>query len=216
VFVSFSSRALRTVAFAACGIAASWVALAAPDVSGATAVAIPGVLKPVAAFSMIKDDNLRAIALFEEAGKVIQSPRCLNCHPATDRPTQTDNLTRHQPPVIRGVGGRGTLGGPDCNSCHHDANFDAARVPGNPQWRLAPAEMAWQGRTLSQICVQIKDRTRNGGKDMPALIKHVSEDSLVGWAWSPGSDRTPAPGTQAEFGALMKAWAAAGASCPTS
>jgi hypothetical protein len=44
-----------------------------------------------------------------------------------------------------------------------------------------------------------------------ALIHHVSEDSLVGWAWSPGAGRTPAPGTQAQFGELMKAWATTGA-----
>ncbi|PYM55919.1 MAG: Isoquinoline 1-oxidoreductase subunit, partial [Candidatus Rokuibacteriota bacterium] len=37
---------------------------------------------------------------------------------------------------------------------------------------------------------------------------------LVGWAWNPGADREPAPGTQAMFGALVKAWAASGAVCP--
>lgn len=92
--------------------------------------------------------------------------------------------------------------------------FDAARVPGNPRWRLAPAKVAWQGLTLGQICIQIKDPARNGGKDMPALAKHVSEDALVGWAWAPGADRIPAPGTQKEFGALIKARAAGGAACP--
>jgi len=42
----------------------------------------------------------------------------------------------------------------------------------------------------------------------------MAEDSLVGWAWSPGAGRAPAPGTQAEFGALARAWAAAGGDCP--
>ena len=42
----------------------------------------------------------------------------------------------------------------------------------------------------------------------------MSEDSLVGWAWAPGVGRTPAPGTQAEFGTLMRAWADSGAHCP--
>jgi hypothetical protein len=207
------------IAFAVSGIVAALLAFAEPAFSGdaddATA-SNPGVLRPVSAFEKIGDNNLRAVALFEEAGKVIQSPRCMNCHPATDRPTQTDKLRPHQPPAFRGEGGVGPPGGLACISCHPAANFDAARVPGHPQWRLAPAEMAWQGRTLGQICVQIKDPSRNGGKDMPALIKHVSEDSLVGWAWSPGAERTPAPGTQKEFGALIKAWAAAGASCPKS
>jgi len=59
----------------------------------------------------------------------------------------------------------------------------------------------------------IKDRARNGGRDMAALVRHMAEDSLVGWAWSPGAGRAPAPGTQAEFGALVRAWAAAGGDC---
>jgi hypothetical protein len=119
----------------------------------------------------------------------------------------------HQPLVVRGIDGHGAPG-LACDTCHHAANFDAAGVPGNPGWRLAPASMAWQGKSLGAICEQIKDPARNGGKDMAALLKHVSEDSLVGWAWSPGGLRPPAPGTQAEFGALMRAWAASGAHCP--
>jgi hypothetical protein len=50
--------------------------------------------------------------------------------------------------------------------------------------------MGWQGRSLGAICAQIKDPARNGGKDMAALLHHVSEDSLVGWAWMPGGRRT--------------------------
>jgi hypothetical protein len=155
----------------------------------------------------------RSIALFQKAGKVFQNPRCLNCHPAGDRPTQTDRMIPHQPLVVRGVDGHGAPG-LACDTCHHAANFDAAGVPGNPGWRLAPASMAWQGKSLGAICEQIKNPARNGGKDMAALLKHVSEDSLVGWAWAPGGLRPPAPGTQAEFGALMRAWAASGAHCP--
>jgi hypothetical protein len=74
--------------------------------------------------------------------------------------------------------------------------------------------MGWQGRSLGAICAQIKDPARNGGKDMAALLQHVSQDSLVGWAWKPGGRRTPAPGTQAALTALMRAWADAGADCP--
>jgi hypothetical protein len=205
------------IVFSTTGIAALLVAFAEPTFGAnaeLTTTENAVVLRPASAFAKIKDKNLRAVALFAEAGQVIQSPRCLNCHPATERPTQTDQLRPHQPPVVRGVRGMGPLGGDNCNSCHHDANFDVARVPGDPRWRLAPAEMAWQGRTLGQICDQLKDPARNGGKDMPALIKHVTDDTLVGWAWSPGADRTPAPGTQKEFGALIEAWSAAGAACP--
>jgi hypothetical protein len=41
--------------------------------------------------------------------------------------------------------------------CHQQANFDPARVPGHPEWHLAPREMAWQNKTLGEICEQIKD-----------------------------------------------------------
>jgi hypothetical protein len=170
-------------------------------------------LQPVSSFDRIADSRARSIALFTEAGKVLQHPRCMNCHPATERPTQTDAMRPHQPLVVRGADGHGAAG-MRCAACHHAGNFDPAHVPGHPDWHLAPATMAWQGRSPAQICSQIKDRARNGGRDLVALIHHVSEDSLVGWAWAPGAMRTPAPGTQVQFGELMKAWAAAGAFCP--
>lgn len=175
---------------------------------------VAGGLKPVADFARIKSKDERAVALFEEAGKVLQSPRCMNCHPAGDRPTQTDRMIPHQPLVVRGEAGMGAPGGLACTTCHHEANFDAARVPGNPKWQLAPIEMAWQGKSLGQICAQIKDPNRNGGKTMAQLIHHMAEDELVGWGWNPGAGRTPAPGTQKQFGELIKAWADAGAACP--
>lgn len=207
------------MALGAGAIAAALLALAAPAFRGEADAAVepvknPQTLKPASSFDSIKDKNQRAIALFEEAGKVIQSPRCLNCHPATERPTQTDKMRPHIPLVVRGEGGVGAASGLACNTCHHDSNFEAAGVPGNPKWALAPVEMAWQGKSLGQICVQIKDKERNGGRDIEALVKHMAEDELVGWGWHPGGTRTPAPGTQKQFGDLIKAWVAAGAACP--
>jgi hypothetical protein len=174
----------------------------------------PTGLRPASDFAKIRNKQARAVALFEEAGKVITSPRCMNCHPAGDRPTQTDAMQPHQPLVVRGEEGHGAIGGLACTTCHHDSNFDPAGVPGNPKWALASLEMAWQGKSLGQICTLIKDRTRNGDKDMAALVHHMAEDELVGWGWHPGAGRTPAPGTQKQFGELIKAWAAAGAACP--
>jgi len=159
------------------------------------------------------NDAARSVALFREAGKVFESPRCLNCHPVGDRPTQTDSMRPHVPLVVRGTAGNGPPSLP-CSTCHHAANYDAANVPGHPGWRLAPESMGWQGRSLGEICRQLKDPALNGGRDLPALLKHVSEDGLVGWAWSPGMGRTPAPGTQAEFGKVVGAWIDSGAHCP--
>jgi hypothetical protein len=76
--------------------------------------------------------------------------------------------------------------------------------------------MAWQGKTLSQICAQIKDPQRNGGRTLAQIRDHMANDHLVGWAWRPGEGRMPAPGTQAQLGMLLKAWIETGAHCPAS
>lgn len=172
-------------------------------------------LKPVASFAGIADSKARSVALFEEAGKVIQHPRCVNCHPASNTPLQGDDGHPHKPPVVRGPDNFGSIG-MRCTSCHGSKNFafDTASVPGNPKWHLAPIEMAWAGKSLGAICEQIKDKSRNGNLSMPELVKHMADDELVGWAWHPGKDREPAPGTQKEFGELIKAWAETGAACP--
>jgi len=171
-------------------------------------------LRAASSFASIADPRSRSIAFFEEAGKVLQSPRCVNCHPATDRPRQTDARRPHIPLVVRGADGHGAPG-MRCTTCHHVDNFEPAGVPGNDHWHLAPASMTWEGRTLGQICEQLKDPTRNGDRDIPTILHHVVSDTLVIWAWSPGSNRTPAPGTNAEFGELLRGWAEAGAYCPT-
>lgn len=165
-------------------------------------------------FAGIADETARSVALFNEAGKVISHPRCVNCHPAGDRPLQGEDSHIHVPGVQRGDGGIG-VAGLRCTTCHQEANYEPAGVPGHPLWHLAPIEMAWQGRSLGEICAQIKDPERNGGKSMAELVQHMAEDSLVGWGWHPGSDRVPAPGTQEQFGRLIAAWADSGAHCPS-
>ena len=164
-------------------------------------------------FAGIADRSARSAAMFTELGKVLTSPRCVNCHPAGDRPRQGDQARMHQPPVERGPDGHGTAA-MRCSSCHREANFDPGRVPGHPEWHLAPRDMAWEGKTLAQICAQIKDPARNGNRPVEALIDHIGKDTLVGWAWQPGFGRTPAPGTQAQAGALVEEWVRTGAACP--
>jgi hypothetical protein len=170
-------------------------------------------LRPPSAFDTITDQTARSVALFEEAGKVIQHPRCVNCHPAGDRPLQGDDSHPHVPWVRRGEADFG-VAGMTCSTCHQQHNVDHAGVPGNPAWHLAPIEMAWHGKALGEICAQIKDPERNGGKTLAELHEHMAEDSLVGWGWAPGAGRTPVPGTQETFGQLIEAWIESGAACP--
>ncbi|TCU29068.1 hypothetical protein EV130_102248 [Rhizobium azibense] len=194
---------------------ASFMALA----QGAPAADKPS-LKPAASFSSIADEKARSVALFEEAGKVIEHPRCLNCHPATDRPLQRMSMQPHEPPVTRGEAGMG-VPGMMCNTCHGAENATVVgqsptlrSIPGNAAWHLAPIEMAWVGKSLGEICQQLKDPARNGGKDLNEIAEHMAHDGLVGWGWSPGEGREPVPGTQAEFGELIRTWVETGAACP--
>jgi hypothetical protein len=188
------------------------LAVTAVAAAGALAVSPAGgqtkALRAPSAFAGIGDPA----ALFAEAGKVLQHPRCLNCHPAGNQPTQ-GNGHPHQPAVQRGDEGFG-VPGMRCSTCHPEATFDPAGVPGNPVWHLAPLSMAWQQRSLADICAQVKDPARNGGQTLEQIVEHMANDPLVGWAWKPGGGREPAPGTQAAFGALVKAWADSGAACP--
>ena len=138
----------------------------------------------------------------------------MNCQPATPRLLQGESGRPHEPPVRRGDGGTG-VAGLRCVACHTAANFDAVGLPGNAHWHLAPASMAWEGRSLAQICAQIKDPARNGNRPLAKIVDHMKTDPLVAWAWDPGAGRTAAPGTQAAFGALIEAWVSSGAVCPT-
>lgn len=177
-----------------------------------------GELRPVAAFAAIADRRERSVALFAEAGKVLQHPRCLNCHPADRRPTQGDDLHPHSPPMHAGDANHGPPG-MACNACHGTGNVatlgDGIRsVPGDAHWSLAPASMAWQGLSLGDICRQLKDLERNGNRNLAKIHEHMTTDHLVGWAWAPGAGRTPAPGSQVRFGELIQAWIDTGAECP--
>ena len=177
-------------------------------------------LRAPSAFANIPDLEARSRALFSEAAKVITNPRCMNCHPASDRPLQGNDKHVHIPPVVRGEAG---VGGPgnQCAACHMQSNYTLLEpatayqsIPGHPRWGLAPIEMAWEGKSVGEICIQLKDPERNGGRDLTLLHEHIAHDDLVAWGWNPGSGRAPAPGSQARLGELIQAWIDTGAHCP--
>ena len=135
-------------------------------------------------FSAIGDTATRSAALFTALGKVLTHPRCVNCHPAGDRPHQGEQGRLHQPPVERGADGHG-LTAMRCAICHQTANFDPGRVPGHPEWHLAPREMAWEGKTVGEICIQIKDPARNGGRKVEAPTLWLAGPGCPGSAGGP-------------------------------
>jgi hypothetical protein len=180
----------------------------------------PQDLRPVSSFSGIADQAERSRALFNEVAKVVTHPRCMNCHPAGEHPTQGNDRHEHLPPAPRGEGGTG-VAGLTCSACHTEKNFtlvgtDASykSIPGHPRWQLAPIEMAWQGKSLRQICEQLKDPARNGGRTLAMLHEHFAKDDVVAWGWAPGEGRERAPGSQQQLGELAQAWIDSGAQCP--
>jgi hypothetical protein len=179
----------------------------------------PRDLRPLASFSGISDQAERSRALFNEIAKVVTHPRCMNCHPAGNHPLQGDDRHEHLPPVPRGDAGLG-VAGLNCATCHTERNFTLVgaatykSIPGHPRWQLAPIEMAWEGKSVSQICQQLKDPSRNGGRTLALLHEHFAKDDLVAWGWAPGEGREPAPGSQQQLGELAQAWIDSGAQCP--
>lgn len=178
-----------------------------------TAAGTGAALRGPEDFAGIEDAAARSAALFAEAGEVLTHPRCVNCHPAGDRPLQGESGEAHQPWVRRDSDGHGAVG-MRCAACHHQANFDPGRVPGAPHWHLAPVEMAWEGLSAAEICAQLKDRSRNGDRSLEEIVVHMRSDPLVSWGWDPGAGREPAPGSQAVFADLIAAWVETGAICP--
>ena len=197
----------RLVSFAAfLSVALIGVVGSTPQAQNSTELRAPS------AFAGITEPQARSRALFTEAAKVIMNPRCMNCHPATDRPTQGNDMHAHSPPVAHGAG--------SCQTCHTDRNFTLMErasyqsIPGHPRWDVAPIEMAWQGKSAGEICRQIKDPQRNGGRSLELLHDHLAKDDLIAWAWHPGAGRDPVPGTQERLGELVRAWIDSGAACP--
>jgi hypothetical protein len=173
----------------------------------------PNELRVPADFAAIADTKERSRALFLEASRVLMHPRCVNCHPDGDVPHQGMDMVLHDPPAVRGPDDHGVVG-MKCTGCHQDRNLELARVPGAPKWALAPLVIAWFGKSAAHICEQMKDPRRNGGKSLAQIVEHNAHDELVAWGWAPGADREPAPGTQAQFGAIVRAWVETGAECP--
>jgi len=153
---------------------------------------------------------------FVEVVKVLQSPRCMNCHPSGDRPLQSDKNIPHAQNISR----KTVADGVPCSTCHQDRNSEAVGVaggpPGAPHWGLPPAEMpmVFQGKTATQICEQMKDPKQNNGKSLAQLLEHAKSDPIVLWGWNPGGKRTLPPLTHDAFAAAFQAWVDGGGACP--
>src|SRR5919206_4865269 len=64
------------------------------------------------------------LAAWDQIYSVLISPRCINCHTATNYPQQGDDRHRHFANVIRGPEGKG-VPALNCISCHQESNADS-------------------------------------------------------------------------------------------
>ncbi|GAB4510825.1 MAG: hypothetical protein Tsb0020_28400 [Haliangiales bacterium] len=157
-----------------------------------------------------------ARAAFADVYKVLQSPRCMNCHPDGDRPLQTDNSRPHKMNISR----LSAESGLPCSSCHQEHNSERVGVasgpPGAPHWGLPPAEtpMIFQGRSPRALCEQLNDPVHTGGRSLADLLHHVGHDALVLWGWKPGGERTVPPISHEQFVASFSTWVTGGGACP--
>lgn len=155
---------------------------------------------------------------FDKVMAVIMHKRCVNCHPAGNTPRQGEDSHLHYFDVVRGKDNHGLVGY-TCNSCHTEENNNYSGVPGAPHWAIAPSNMSWKGKTRVEIASQMMDPARNGERSQDDILKHLTEDELVLWAWKPGVneegvERETPPVSKENFIQAVKEWIAAGAIIP--
>ncbi|KAB1070878.1 hypothetical protein F6X51_21040 [Methylobacterium planeticum] len=157
---------------------------------------------------------------------VVTHPRCANCHvdaagipmwtPAGETKTRAHGMNIHA--------GESRIGAETiaCSTCHitsTDPNEPApAPLRSGIDWQLAPVEFLWFDKTGAEICEQLKDAKRNGGRDTAGLLEHLRHDaSLNGFiprAWQPGAGRSTPPGSFEDHVKDVALWGAAGQPCP--
>ncbi len=74
--------------------------------------------------------------------------------------------------------------------------------------------MIFEGRTPYELCLQLKDPEATGRPSLGEALEHVLHDSLVNWAFAPGTNRERPPLEKTDFFRRLARWARGGAPCP--
>ena len=148
-----------------------------------------------------------ARAAFDVVYEVLQHPRCLNCHPAGERPLQFDTSRPHVMNVVRGEDDGG-MSGMRCGG----SNPGVAHLPPgvSASWRLAPRSMVFEGLSKAELAAMLGD-TQRSHMTPAEILEHVEHDPLVRWGWDPGPGREPVSVAHADFVAAVRTWIEAGA-----
>lgn len=198
--------------------------IAALALSG-PAFAEQAVVNPPEAGSVSEADGLAA---WDRVYEVVSHPRCANCHVGPDNIPMWSGPSygttrKHGMNIDAGESRSGAEYVP-CAACHVQRSQEnpARNGPHEPPqvalaWQLAPVEFQWFDKTSAEVCAQMADPERTGGRDWVALAEHLAEDAhhggFVQWGWDPGGGREPAPYSLQQHIDDVLAWGAAGTPC---
>ncbi len=180
------------------------------------------VIDPPAEGSVSVEQGLEAWARIYE---VASHPRCSNCHVGADNVPMWSGPSygRTRPHGMNINAGESRIGAEYvlCETCHVARDVGRNDLPHMaPQvamtWQLAPVEAEWCGKSSVEICEQLRDPERNGGRTFLDIATHLDHDLILHWAWEPGGGREPAPYSLQEHVDDVLAWGVAGMPCPNS
>lgn len=166
------------------------------------------------------------LAAWSRVYEVASHPRCSNCHVgASNRPMWSGPAYgRTRPHGMNIDAGESRIGAETvlCSTCHTTKDTDWDNANATPHaaprvamdWRLAPVEAEWFGKSTEEVCAQLRDPERNSGRTYLDLAEHLDHDLILHWAWSPGGGREPAPYSLQEHVNDVLAWGVAGQPCP--
>ncbi len=178
-------------------------------------------INPPAEGTVTVEEGLQAWARIYE---VTSHPRCSNCHVgASNRPMWSGpSYGKTRPHGMNINAGDSRIGAEfvPCATCHALRETGGNDMPhAAPQvamdWQLAPVEAEWFGKSAAEICAQLSDTERNGGRSFLEIADHLDHDLILHWAWSPGGDREPAPYSLQEHVNDVLSWGVAGMPCPS-
>lgn len=170
--------------------------------------------------SVTREEGLVA---WQRIYEVTSHPRCSNCHVGADNKPMWSGpsygKTRAHGMNINA--GESRIGAEyvQCSTCHAYREGENNMPHAAPQvamnWQLPPVEAEWFGKSSNEICEQLRDPDRNGGRDYVDLASHLDHDLILHWAWKPGGGREPAPYSLQEHVNDVLAWGVAGFPCET-
>lgn len=163
-------------------LAACLLAVATPSLAGVD------IIPPSSA------TEAEGLAAWDRIHEVARHPRCANCHTGpSDRPMWSGpSYGETRPHGMNIRAGESRIGAEHlpCQACHTTTTEDRDDANATPHaaprvamsWQLAPVEAHWFGRSSVEICEQLRDPERNGGRDMMALAEHLGHDLILHWA----------------------------------